>query len=693
MARTTTVFQNLNNILFGANSVPNVVTKLPPTATETNRVLYTTRDKDDYERKLKQYKQQKLLSYQWVKAGADNAMESLAGYSAVKLMYRDADLMDGMPEIGAALDIVSEESCSITSSGKMLEIASNSKRVKAILEDLFGNRLNIHVMLPMIARAMCKYGNQFMLLNVTKENGIMGWKQLPVYEIDRIENGYNMTGAAGVVPTQTMDLKPDETRFVWVGHNDAIPYKNWQVAHFRLLNDSFFLPYGVSMLHKARRAWRMWSMMEDAMLIYRLDRSIERRVFKVYVGAIDDADVPGFINDFADGFKRTQVIDPMTGQVDLRKNFLDVSHDYFIPVRDPSAPTPIETLPAAQNQTSMDDIQYMQNKVFAALRTPKSFLNFQEAQGKGQNLSLLDIRFSRMVNRIQQFLLMELTKIAQIHLYLLGLRDELDNFTLSMNNPSAQIEALELEDMTKRIQTAASALADPGIGMPLMSLHRVLKTIMKMSDSEIKDMLLEIRLEKAMAAELEQTSQVIKKTGIFDSVDRIYGDYDAMNQPPQAQNQDGEGGMDGGAGGGMGGGGADMGGSLVSDALGGGGDMGGGDMGDIGGEESSMDMGSAPDADEGNPMESKRNYKPILVEQGKKSKKLSECKSFTERYFELLAESEKKEEGYEEPVDFEGKDAYLNEKIENIFNKVDSILNEGKEDDDIDAADELLGEE
>lgn len=691
MARTT-VFQNLNNILFGANSVPNVVTKLPPTATEANRVLYTTRDKDDYERKLKQYKQQKLLSYQWVKAGADNAMESLAGYSAVKLMYRDADLMDGMPEIGAALDIAAEESCSLTSSGTMLSISSNSKRVKAILEDLFGNRLNIHVMLPMIARAMCKYGNQFMLLNVTKENGIMGWKQLPVYEIDRIENGYNTTGAAGVVPTQTMDLKPDETKFVWVGHNDAIPYKNWQVAHFRLLNDSFFLPYGVSMLHKARRAWRMWSMMEDAMLIYRLDRSIERRVFKVYVGAIDDADVPGFINDFADGFKRTQVIDPMTGQVDLRKNFLDVSHDYFIPVRDQSAPTPIETLPAAQNQTSMEDIQYMQNKVFAALRTPKSFLNFQEAQGKGQNLSLLDIRFSRMINRIQQFLLMELTKIAQIHLYLLGLRDELDNFTLSMNNPSAQIEALELEDITKRIQTAASALADPGVGMPLMSLHRVLKTIMKMSDSEIKDMLLEIRLEKAMAAELEQTSQIIKKTGIFDSVDRIYGDYDAMNQPPLAQSQDGEGGMDVSAGGSMGGG-TDMGGSLVSDALGGGGDMGGGDMGDIGGEESSMDMGSAPSADEGNPMESKKNNRSILVEHGKKSKKMAECKSFTERYFELLAESEKKEEGYEEPVDFEGKDAYLNEKIENIFSKVDSILAEGKEDDDIEAADELLGDE
>lgn len=675
-----TVLDNLNRFLFGGgnSAYSNSVMPLAPTGGSTigNEVLYTTSSREDYERKLKQYKQQKLMSWQWQKAGADNALESLAGYSAVKLMYRDADLMDGTPEIGAALDIISEEACSFTSDGQMVKIQSKSKRVKSILEDLFINRLNVHVMLPMIARAMVKYGNQFMLLNIDTNNGVMGWKQLPVYEIDRIENGFTTSPSAGAIPIQTNEIKPDETRFVWVGHNESMPYRNWQLAHFRLLNDSFFLPYGVSHLHKARRAWRMWSMMEDSMLIYRLDKSIERRVFKIYVGAIDDADVPAFVNDIANGFKRTPVIDPLTGQVDLRKNFLDVSHDYFIPVRDPSAPTPIENLPAGTNQTSMEDIGYMQNKVFAALRTPKTFLNFQESQGKGQNLALLDIRFSRMINRVQQFLIMELNKIAVIHLCLMGLKDEADNFSISMNNPSAQIEALELEDLTKRLAAAAQALADPGIGMPLMSLRRVLKKIMKMSDDEIRDMMLEIRLEKAMAAELEQTAMIIKKTGMFDSVDRIYGDYDAMNKPPQPQ-QNQEDPMGGGAMGGGAMGGGDMGGSLVSDALGGGGDMGG----DIGGTEGTAPMGAAPDVDSGNPVEGAKSNKPLINENRRKS-----YKSFTVRYLDYLTEAQRQEDGEEIPFDFEKNENVINEQMNKLLDKIDEMVDEG---DDILASDNI----
>ena len=188
MANTSqTIFQRLGTIFSGRNSVSPIMTKLPSTfdSVASNQVLYSTTDRSDYERKLNQYKQQKLLSYQWVKAGIDNSIESLAGLTAVKLMYRDADLMDGMPEIGAALDILSEEACSLKSNGKMLNVYSKSKRVKAILEDLFVNRLHIHTDLPMIARATLKYGNQFMLLNIDEENGILGWKQLPVYEIDR----------------------------------------------------------------------------------------------------------------------------------------------------------------------------------------------------------------------------------------------------------------------------------------------------------------------------------------------------------------------------------------------------------------------------------------------------------------------------------------------------------------------------
>ena len=659
-----TIFQRLNNAFRGTgrNSVPPEVVTSPRYSNEQDRVLYTTNDREDYEKKLATLRQQKYLSYQWKKAGADNAMESLAGYTAVKLMYRDVDLMDGTPEVGTALDIVSEEACPINSKGRMLNIYSKSKRTKAMLEDLFTNRLHIYTDLPMIARHVTKYGNTFMLLNIDKNNGIMGWTMLPVYEVDRVENGYtasyNVAYSSG-----SRDIKPDEVLFVWNGHNEGNPYRNWQVAHFRFLNDSFFLPYGTSALHKARRAWRMWSMMEDAMLIWRLDKAVERRVFKIYVGNIDDSDVEAFVNDMANQFKRTPIIDPMTGQVDLRKNFMDIGTDYFIPVRTENAPNPIETLPAANSQVQMDDIQYMQNKMFAALRVPKSFLNFQEAQGKAQNLSLMDVRFARMINRIQQFLLMELNKIAMIHLYVMGMTDEIGNFTLSLNNPTPQIEAQELDDLTKRITAMQSAVADPGTGIPLMSLHKALKEIMKMSDEEIKDMLMEIRLEKAMAAELQTTASVIKETGIFKPVDRLYGDFDvlASGQVPQAQPQ----GADAGMGGAMGG--APIGGGMDDMGM----DLGGvGTEGesDLGGEAGETGMNNAPAADEGSP----------LMESRMKKVRKTAAKSFTERYFDMLDKSREEEGGNFDISDFEGKNATVEESIRKVFSKIDDLVDEAE---------------
>lgn len=673
-----TIFQRLNNVFRGTgrnNVSPDIMSSFA-NFDDPNRVLFSTNDKDEYERKVNTYKQQKYLAYQWKKVGADNAMESLAGYTAVKLMYRDADLMDGSPEIGTALDIISEEVCPMTSNGKMVNVYSSSKRTKAMLEDLFVNRLHIYTDLPMIARHLAKYGNTFMFLNVDKDNGIMGWTMLPVYEIDRIENGFKTTYSLGA-SLGDKDIKPDEVRFVWNGHDENKPYYNWQVAHFRLLNDSFFLPYGVSMLHKARRTWRMWSMMEDAMLIWRLDKAIERRVYKIFVGNIDDSDVEAYVQQIANNFKRTPIIDPATGQIDLRRNFLDVASDYFIPVRREDAPNPIETLAGANSQVQMEDVEYMQNKMFAALRVPKTFLNFQEAQGKGQNLSIMDVRFSRMINRIQQFLLMELNKIAMIHLYIMGLTDEIGNFTISLNNPSAQIEAQELDDLTKRITAMQTALADPGTGIPMMSIHKALKEIMKMSDSEIKEMLQEIRIEKAMAAELAATANIIKKTGMFDNVDRIYGDYEAMNGGGQnAQQSSGEDDGSGGMGGGMAGG---LGGDLGDDMdLGEPGTEGGGDLG---GETGEVDMGGAPSADSGEPlMEIRRKKIPLLKEN--KSKK-AVVKSFTEKYFDLLSESKnKKEEPIEEIIDFLGKTATMESKIQEVCSRIDNLVSEEEVEDE-----------
>lgn len=600
------IFSNLNDILFG-NQIPNEFKRTTTynINTNANPVIYSTNDKEEYERTKTELRQQKLLAYQWVKAGYDNAQDALAGLTNVKLMYRDADLMCSDTYISSALEIVSDEACCINAKGKMLNIYSKSERIKAILEDLFINRLDINVWLPAICFNMLKYGNTYMLFNIDMKEGIKGWREMHPYDMERYENGMDCPYISSSAVNNTNAFAPQETKFFRVGKNESYPYRSWQIAHFRYLADTFFLPYGTSFLHKARRAWKMLSMMEDAMLIYRLDKSVERRVFKIYVGAIDEQDVPAYVQQVANNFKRTPIIDPMTGQVDLRKGFQDISADYFIPVRSENAPTPIETLSAAQNTTVMDDIEYMKNKVLAALRIPKSFLNFQESQGKGQNLSIMDIRFCRMVNRIQQFLIMELNKIAIVHLYLMGFEEDLTNFSLTLNNPSPQIEAQDLENITKRATVASQLLADPGNGIQIWSMHRVLKEVMKMNDKEIADNLNEIRLEKALASELLKTEQIIQRTGLFDPIDNIYGEIGAEYQQGQS-GEAGAGGMGGSSAGGFGGG---LGGDI--DSLGTPDDMGGGD---ISGSEGTTDMGNAPAADAGTPMENRYQGKPILNE-------------------------------------------------------------------------------
>lgn len=601
------ILQRLTDVVIGAgNGMQNNLRKAPSVydIKPGNEVLYQFKTPEERDSKLIQLKQEKLLAYQWRKAAFDGtAIKALSG-NQVRVMYRDADLMDAWPEIGTALDIMAEESTTINPKGKILNITSKSDRIVSILEDLFINRLDIHITLPMIFRSTYKYGNDFMLLNIDSNNGIMGWRELPVHEMQRLENGiqsgYGSAGAYNI--GQLYNLKPDEVKFIWEGHNESAPYKNWQVAHFRMIKDSLYLPYGMSYLNKARRHWRMLSMMEDAMLLYRLERSIERRIFKVNVGLIDDADVPAYLQTFADNIKRAPVIDPQTGQIDLRKNFLDVSADFFIPVRNGQDPSDISVLQSAQNQTSMEDIEYIQKKILAALRIPKTFLNFEEPQGKGQNLSIADVRFNRTINSGQQSILMELNKIAIIHLYLLGFEDDLTNFSLTLNNPSNQIEQLELDNMSKRVNLASQALNEQGGGIPLMSWHQVQREIMGKTDSEIKEILNEIRLENALATELEQTPQIIRRTHIFDPVDNIYGesgaDYQSNGDPngeggPMGGGPMGGGGPAAGFGDGFDGGLDDLGGT-EGDGLGDLGEPGAESEGSINGAPDETDLGSMP---------------------------------------------------------------------------------------------------
>lgn len=684
-----TVFQTLERALKG-NFTSDQGTIQPHVnsydMSGANSILYKTQDKQDYERTKLELQQNAYLKERWLKANIDLSVSAFAGLTNVKLMYRDADLMDSFPEIGAALDIVAEESCLNGEKGQIVNVYSKSDRIKAILEDLFVNRLNLQVTAPMIIRGMCKYGNQFMMLDIDNKLGVKGWRQLPVFNVERLENGIqNPYGSGQSLAINNHDTDTDDftTKFVWVDENNSqVPFRNWQIGHFRLLTNSLCLPYGTSYLNAARRHWRMLSLMEDMMLIYRLERSIERRVYKIYVGAIDDADVQAYVEQIANNFKRTPIIDPMTGQVDLRKNILSVDQDIFIPVRDQNAPTPIDTLSAAQNLTAMDDIKFVQNKVLTALRIPKSFLNFEEGAGDGKNLALMDIRFTRVINRIQQAFLMELTKVASIHLYLLGFDDDLTNFNLTMNNPSTQAEQLEIDNLQKKISAVRDAVSDPGNGLPVMSQTRALKQIMKWSDKEIKENLEEIRLEKGIAAELEKTTQIIKRTGIFDIVDRIYGEPGAEYQEDMQQ-----GGPDGGMGGGMPGGG---GGSFGSD-LDNLGAPGGDENGDIMGAEGSEPTGDMGGNEGGNtapppgppPSNEAINRKKKLIAENTIKESNIKLDNLFEQYINKIdnrIERTKKPESIIERTDIYDKSLLINEEFSKMIDSLNIISNEEETD-------------
>jgi hypothetical protein len=548
--KNLTLFQRLGQVL-GPDSTKQTQKQPTQRFNLGNGELLKTDNKAEFERAKLQAQQNKYLGSLWKKVESGLFQQSI-NYETTRIgSYSDFEAMEFYPTIAAALDVMMEESTTVNDHGRVLNIYSDSKRVKGILEDLFFNRLDLHTSLPMWTRNTCKYGDNFVFLNINDSHGILGAKQMPNYEMERREAGLFDMVSGREIPNGE-ESTTDKVKFFWRGRD--VEFNSWQIAHFRLLGDDRRLPYGTSVLEKARRIWKQLILSEDSMLVYRVTRAPERRVYKIYVGNIDDADVEAYVNTIADRFKRMPITDPQTGQIDLRYNQLANDQDFFIPVRTEDAPNPIDTLPGAQNLDQIADIEYLQRNLFTALRVPKPFLGFEEATGEGKNLALQDIRFSRTINRIQQSMLQELNKIAIIHLYILGFEEDLDNFTLTLNNPSTQAEMLKIEHMQQKVTLLKDAVSDIGNGFGTMSWTRAHRDIMGWSDDEIKSDLLEQRMEKAASAELQNTANVIKHTGMFDTVDRIYGDFKAaMAGGAGAGGEEGDAGAEGGGGGGLGG--------------------------------------------------------------------------------------------------------------------------------------------
>ena len=507
-----TVWQRLSQA-FGPNSL---LGQDYPTYKYDKKELLRTTSKQEFEREKLQAQQNYYLANQWSKI-EHNLYTQAVYYEPTRLSsFYDYESMEFTPEIGAALDIYAEESTTVNQDGYILQIYSESRRIKSILADLFNNNLDINTNLPMWTRNTCKYGDNFVYLKLDPEKGVTGCMQLPIIEIERLESGMGAKSS----DSETNPTKK-HTKFKW--KQKDLEFNTWEVAHFRLLGDDRRLPYGTSMLEKARRIWKQLLLSEDAMLIYRTSRAPERRIFKVFVGNMDDADVEPYIQRFANKFKRDQVVDHKTGNVDMRFNQMAVDQDYFVPVRDPAQQSPIETLAGAQNLSEIADIEYIQKKLLTALRVPKAFLGFEETVGDGKNLSLQDIRFARTINRIQKGMIQELNKIAIIHLFILGFEEELGNFTLSLTNSSTQADLLRIDVWKEKILLYKDLVADPGSGIAAVSQSWAKKHILGFSDEEIKLDLQQQRIERAVGEELKKTAEVITHTGLFDNLDKLYG--------------------------------------------------------------------------------------------------------------------------------------------------------------------------
>ena len=360
--------------------------------------------------------------------------------------YVDFDQMEYTPEIASALDIYADEMTNHSFLSPLMTIDCNNEEIKGILNALYFNIMNIEYNLFGWCRTMCKYGDFFLYLDIDEVLGIKSVIGLPGQEIERLE-GEDKTN-------------PNYCQFQW--NSAGLTFENWQMGHFRILGNDKYAPYGTSVLEPARRIWRQLTLLEDAMMAYRIVRSPERRVFYIDVGNIPPQDIEQYMQKVMTQMKRNQVVDPSTGRVDLRYNPMSVDEDYFVPTRANST-SRIESLAGGSMTGDIDDVKYLRDKLFAALKIPGSYLtsNNAEAAGGGEDATTLaqkDIRFARTVLRLQRSIVTELEKIGIVHLYTLGFRGEdLIGFKLKLNNPSKISEIQELEHWKIKFEVASAA--------------------------------------------------------------------------------------------------------------------------------------------------------------------------------------------------------------------------------------------
>tara|TARA_R110001592_G_scaffold12397_3_gene59202 strand:- start:4809 stop:6695 length:1887 start_codon:yes stop_codon:yes gene_type:complete len=361
-------------------------------------------------------------------------------------LYTDYEAMDMDPILSSALDIYADESSVKDADGDTLTIKSQDDNIRKILRNLFYDVLNIEYNLWPWIRNACKYGDFYLHLDIDEEIGIVNVVPLSAYEMRREEMFDEKN------PYAVKFFYEGMSNIGGTGTNSQMEYDTYEIAHFRLLSDTNFLPYGKSMVEGARKIFKQLMLMEDAMLLHRIMRAPERRIFKIDVGNIPPNEVDSHMQNIINKMKKVPYIDENTGDYNLKFNLQNMLEDYYLPVRGGESGTNIESLPGMSSDGQIEDIDYLRNKMHAALRIPKAFLGYDEGVEGKATLAAEDIRFARTIERIQKIFVSELTKIAIVHLYTQGYTDDdLVNFSLELTNPSIVYEKQKVELLNEKL--------------------------------------------------------------------------------------------------------------------------------------------------------------------------------------------------------------------------------------------------
>lgn len=459
--------------------------------------------------------QNKAIDYFFTKQSKNisiNDENRRSNYEASRLvLYMDYNAMAQYPILGQAIELLAEESTtSKDNKNNILNIYSKSDKVKEELEYLFNKRLSINTNLFYWCKNMLKYGDNFLYLHLNSEKGIVDVKQLTNICVERFEKeeedgNYKLL----------FNYRPSNG-------GTQQEFQHYQIAHFRLLGDDNRLPYGQSVYEPVRRTYKQLFMMEDAVLVYRITRAAERRVYKIPVGTTDPADWPLIVQQVANQIKKRPLVD-RNGDINFKFNVLTMDDDLFMPDPGNGNSTMIDTLPGASNLDAIGDLEYLRDNLFTGLGIHKSLLGFSSdsAPGDGKNLSMLDIRFARKIHRIQQSLIAELNKIAFVHLKILGGDYEayLDDFSITLNSPSTALELLKNEQWNGKLDLFIKATTpNPATGIKPMSESKARKLYLEFSEEEIVDDLFEQFLENKIAEEIKNAPQLLRSSKLFDKM-------------------------------------------------------------------------------------------------------------------------------------------------------------------------------